>query len=279
MNKQTIDLPFLKQKLRKLGLSAKKSFGQNFLVNQNILQQICEAATIQPDETVVEIGPGPGGLTQYLLEKTKKLIAVELDSDMVKLLKNNLREFTNLEIVHQNALDYFPEEKNYKIVANIPYHITSPLLRHYLLEMKNQPLLVVLMIQDEVARKITDPKNESVLSLQVKVFGEPKYLFKVPQEDFFPVPKIDSAVISIQSFAQPLVQKTDLDNFFKVVKIGFRQKRKKLINSFLAMNHFSKTELEKIFQQAGVDSNRRPQTLSIEEWKKLSWIWKEVISL
>lgn len=265
-----IDLAFIKGELRKFGLNAKKAFGQNFLVNQNILQKICDAANIQKNETVVEIGPGPGGLTQYLIEKTKNLIAVELDTDMVVLLKNNLKETQNLEIVEQNALDYIPTADNYKIVANIPYHITSPLLRHYLLEVEKKPSQVVLMIQYEVAKKIADPKNNSVLSLQVRVFGEPEYLFKVPKEDFFPAPKIDSAVISIRAFEKPLVEIDQLEHFFKTVKIGFSQKRKKLMNSFLANGRYSKAELEKLFQEAEIDSSRRPQTLSIDEWKRLS---------
>lgn len=268
--KKRIDLPFIKQELRKFGLSAKKTFGQNFLVNQNVLREICDAADIGENETIVEIGPGPGGLTQYLIEKAQKLIAVELDQDMIVFLKNNLGEVANLEIVEQNALNYIPTEKNYKIVANIPYHITSPLLRHFLLEVEHKPSKVVLMIQDEVAKKIADPKNQSVLSLQVKVFGEPKYLFKVPKEDFYPMPKIDSAVISIQAFDKPLVEKEKLETFFKTVKIGFSQKRKKLMNSFLASGRFSKEKLEDLFQQAQIDPDRRPQTLSIEEWKMLS---------
>lgn len=268
--KKRIDLPYLKQELRKFGLSAKKNFGQNFLVNQIVLRDICDAADIQKDETIVEIGPGPGGLTQYLIEATEKLIAVELDEDMVVFLQHNIGERSNLKIVQKNALDFIPEENNYKIVANIPYHITSPLLRHYLLEVEHKPSQVVLMIQDEVARKIADPKNNSVLSLQVKVFGEPTYLFKVPKEDFYPAPKIDSAVISIMAFDKPLVETEKLDAFFKTVKIGFSQKRKKLMNSFLANGRFSKTELVEMFQKAEIDSSLRPQTLSIEEWMRLS---------
>ncbi len=267
---QTINLPFLKKELRKLGLSAKKAFGQNFLVNQNMLQNICEAAAISSNETIIEIGPGPGGLTQYLVKQAQRLITIELDPDMIALLQNNLGKIDNLEVININALEYIPKDENYKIVANIPYHITSPLLRHYLLEVDKKPSQVVLMIQDEVARKITDPKNNSVLSLQVKVFGKPEYLFKVPKEDFYPAPKIDSAVISIKAFEKPLVAKDKLEIFFKTVKIGFSQKRKKLMNSFLANGRFDKTELENIFQKAGIDSNRRPQTLSIEEWKNLA---------
>lgn len=264
------DINTLKQNLKKLGLFAKKEFGQNFLINNQVLEEICNAAKIQKDETILEIGPGPGGLTQKLLQKTNQVIAIEFDPEMIKLLQNNLGPQANLKIIHQNALEYIPTQPNYKIVANIPYHITSPLLRHYLLEVEHKPSLVILMIQDEVAQKITDHKNQSVLSLQVKVFGEPKYLFKVPKNDFYPAPKIDSAVISIQAFPKPLVSPEMLNQFFKTIKIGFSQKRKKLMNSFLSTNRFAKQKLEEIFAKSGIDPDRRPQTLSIEEWKQLS---------
>lgn len=268
--KNISNLDDLKKELKKMGLFAKKEFGQNFLINNQILQKIADSAELSPTETVIEIGPGPGGLTQKLISQAKKVIAVEMDTDMIKLLENNLGNPPNLEIVNQNALEYIPTIQDYKITANIPYHITSPLLRHYLLETKNKPSKVVLMIQDEVAQKITDPKNLSLLSIQVKIFGEPKYLFQVPSEDFYPAPKIDSAVISIDAFPEPLIESHVIESFFKTVKLGFSQKRKKLMNSFLASNRYSKKELENIFQQVNIDPNRRPQTLSIPEWKELN---------
>lgn len=271
------DLNTLKQKLKKMGLFAKKEFGQNFLVNSSTLQKIANSAEIKPTETVLEIGPGPGGLTQILLQQAQKVIAIELDTDMVNLLKNNFVNSNHLEIINQNALTYHPNLPHYKIVANIPYHITSPLLRHYLLETKFKPSKIILMVQNEVAEKINDPKNQSVLSLQVKIFGEPKYLFKVPKEDFYPVPKIDSGVISIEAFEKPLVSPAELEHFFQTVKIGFSQKRKKLMNSFLASNRFSKEKLELIFAKCNIDPNRRPQTLSISEWKILALKLKETV--
>lgn len=262
----------LQKELKRFGLLAKKSFGQNFLINNQVLQKIADSAEIKPNETVIEIGPGPGGLTQKLIQQAQKVIAVEMDPDMVALLKYNMENPLNLEIVKKNALHYIPEIKEYKITANIPYHITSPLLRHYLLEIENKPSKVVLMIQDEVAKKITDKKSLSLLAIQVKIFGEPKYLFKVPSEDFHPAPKIDSAVISIDAFDKPLVSLIELESFFKTIKLGFSQKRKKIMNSFLSSNRYSKTELENIFEKANIDPDRRPQTLSIPEWKELNKI-------
>ena len=259
----------LKRLLRKHHLMPKKGLGQNFLINKNVLQKICDSAKINSTETILEIGPGPGALSQCLIQQAKKVVSVEFDSQMAQLLQTNFSNANNFEVINMNALEYCPDFSDYKIVANIPYHITSPLLRHYLLEVKNKPSVVVLLIQDEVAKKITDPKNLSLLSIQVKIFGEPEYLFKVSCKDFYPAPKVDSAVIAVKALSKPLVSKEKMDTFFRTVKIGFSQKRKKLINSFVSGTHRSKEEIEEIFFQANIDPNRRPQTLSIEEWKNL----------
>jgi len=252
---------------------AKKSLGQNFLKDQNILDQILEAAELNPDETVLEIGPGKGALTQGLIERAGRVIAVELDRDLIPFLKIDFGKNKNFELVHADALTYTPPEEPYKIVANIPYYITSPLLNHYLAEQflgGNPPRRIVFMVQKEVAEKIIAKNGQhSVLSLQVHLFGSPRLVCIVPPSAFTPRPKVDSAVICIDIYDKPVIE-GDLKKLFWLFHMSFAQKRKKLTNNLSLAFKKSTEEIRVILRKLGINEDIRAEALSLEEWGKLN---------
>lgn len=251
----------IKQLLKEYETSAKKSLGQNFLINRGILEEIIKTAEISSDEIVVEVGPGLGVLTLELCKEARKVISIELDQDIIPILKKNLKEAKNLEILNENALDFIPPE-NYKVVANIPYYITSPLINHFL-RAKNKPKSITLLVQYEVARKICQKEPDmSVLSLQVALFAKAKPINKVKAGNFYPAPKVDSAIIHItpHSTKDPdFLTDEEAIKILKLAKKAFSQKRKKLSNT---LPEFKDKKID-------LDLNRRPQTLSVQEWQKM----------
>ncbi|MBT5468304.1 ribosomal RNA small subunit methyltransferase A [Candidatus Peregrinibacteria bacterium] len=235
--------------------------GQHFLVDEMVLDEIVTSGDIQEDDHIVEIGPGIGVLTRELLYNAGKVTAVEIDERMISLLKQFTGYSSILTIINNDALKVdFPEEP-YKIIANIPYHITSPLLRHAMMESKVRPTSMTLLIQKEVADRICDKKSECLLSIIVKLFGEPKKICNVPPTSFLPPPKVDSAVIHIECFKEPLTDGATIDLVMKYAKIGFSMKRKMLRNSFATF-----PEGLELLSAASIDETRRPQTLSVQEW-------------
>ncbi len=259
-------------------LSLNTDLGQHFLRDESVLQSIVETAHIQPGDHIVEIGPGIGILTAELLKKGATVTAIELDFRLIPLLKEYLsREgysliransgisFQNLDVIQGNALEIpFPKEP-YKIVANIPYHITSPLLRHAFLESPTHPTTMTLLIQREVAEKICLPQHHTLLSILVGLFGKPTLIRIVPPEAFLPPPKVDSAVLHIECFKEPLADTKTIEEIFRLTKIAFSQKRKMLRNTIGSLPH----GLEHLVA-AGIEPTRRPQTLTIEEWIRLA---------
>lgn len=258
--------------LKKYNLWANKDIGQNFLINFAVIVKIIKAAELKPDDNVVEVGPGLGILTRELAKHTGHVHTIELDRDIIPVLESELSTFSNINIEQGNALKAKLPNINYKLVANIPYHITSPLLQHFL-NPKNpgekRPTLIVLLIQKEVADKICakDGKH-NMLSLQTQVFGRPSIIAKVPPTDFHPQPKVESAIIKIEVFPEPLIE--DFDTFDKLISAAFQQKRKTLLNSLSNLEELTREKTEKILIKSGIDPARRPQTLSIEEWDKLT---------
>jgi 16S rRNA (adenine1518-N6/adenine1519-N6)-dimethyltransferase len=248
---------------------AKKHLGQNFLNDPLVIQETINAADISPSDTILEIGPGKGVLTQSLLQKAKEVIAVEIDEDLLPNLKS---QFPDLTLVHDDALKFTPPSTPYKIVANIPYYITSPLLNHYLLEQfqsGNPPETIVFMVQKEVAEKILAEKGKhSVLSLQVHIFGDPELICTVPKTAFTPEPKVDSAVIKITVHSKPKIQ-ADLKKLFWLIHMSFAQKRKKLTNNLA--NAFKKptSEVRTILESLKIDPDIRAEALTLEEWERL----------
>lgn len=226
-----------------------------------VLDDIITAGDIKETDHIVEIGPGVGVLTRELLYNAGKVTAIEIDERMISLLKQFTGYSSILHIINEDALKVeFPDEP-YKIIANIPYHITSPLLRHAMLESKVRPTSMTLLIQKEVADRICDKKSESLLSITVKLFGQPSKICNVPPKSFLPPPKVDSAVIHIECFTEPLTDAATIDLVLKYAKIGFSMKRKMLRNSFATFPG----GLE-LLLAAGIDETRRPQTLSVDEW-------------
>lgn len=253
-------------------VKAKKSLGQNFLKDEEVLRKIVEAAELKKEDQLVEIGPGQGFLTKALLEKSDKLIAVELDDRLIVALLERFKRHPGFVLKHENALQFIPPAGPYKIVANIPYYITSPLLNHFLLEQfqyGNPPELMVLMVQKEVAEKIcAKNKGESVLSLEVKLFGEVEMVTKVPNTAFLPMPSVDSAVIKIRVAKEPKI-KGDLKKIFWIFHVSFAQRRKKLSNNLAAVLQKEPAEMRTLLESIDIHTDKRAEELSFEEWQKL----------
>jgi 16S rRNA (adenine1518-N6/adenine1519-N6)-dimethyltransferase len=259
--------------LKRFGLRADRSLGQNFLQDEATLESIVSAAQIQPTDTVLEIGPGLGSLTRYLAVSAKEVVAVELDGRLLQPLQAILAPHSNVRVVHGDILKLLPHEliteQEYIVVANIPYYITSAVIRH-LLESQVKPRRIVLTIQKEVAERIcAAPGDLSLLALSVQVYGEPRVAAHIPAEAFFPKPKVDSAVLCVDIYPLPRIEQNLLGTFFKLTKAGFSQKRKTLRNSLSAGLHISPAQAEELLQRSNIESRRRAETLSIEEWQAL----------
>ena len=264
--------------LKQYGLRADKKLGQNFLQDPLVLGSIASAAEIQLTDTVLEIGPGLGSLTRYLAVSARQVVAVELDIDLIPPLRTVTKPYDNIHIVHGDILKISPKElihaPGYLVVANIPYYITSAIIRH-LLENEPKPRRIVLTIQKEVADRIcAKPGDMSLLALSVQIYGEPRIAKRIPANAFFPAPKVDSAVLCVDIYASPKIPPELLDTFFKMIKAGFSQKRKTLRNSLSAGLHLAAAEVESLLVNAGIDPMRRAETLSIEEWQTLCKLYR-----
>jgi 16S rRNA (adenine1518-N6/adenine1519-N6)-dimethyltransferase len=271
--------------LRRYGLRPDKSLGQNFLVDPVALDSVVDAAQITPDENVLEIGPGLGSLTRLLAAQALHVVAVELDDQFIPILQEILSPFTNITIVHGDILalnleqlmrsvdsaETLPQESAaYQVVANIPYYISSAVIRR-LLESPLPPERMVLTVQREVAERIcARPGEMSLLALSVQVYGAPKIVAPIPAGAFYPAPKVDSAVVRIDLSATPVVPPYLLPTFFRLAKAGFSQKRKTLRNSVSGGMGWSITQTDNLFLSVGIDSRRRAETLSIDEWHRLA---------
>jgi 16S rRNA (adenine1518-N6/adenine1519-N6)-dimethyltransferase len=257
--------------LRQYGLRPHKGLGQNFLQDESALQEIVSVADLKPDDAVLEIGPGLGSLTRYLALAARSVTAVELDRNLFPALKKILAPYKNVRLVQGDILDLDPAElmdaPDYVVVANIPYYITSAVIRH-LLESDPRPRRIVLTVQKEVAARICAlPGDLSLLALSVQVYGQPSIAAHIPAEAFHPAPKVDSAVVKIEIYAEPVIPSARLETFFRLAKAGFGQKRKTLRNSLGAL--LGREGAESLLAAAGIDPMRRAETLSLEEWGKV----------
>ena len=256
--------------MQKYDLKLKKGLGQNFLVDPIALERIAEVADISPQDTVLEIGAGIGHLTRYLAVEAKRVVAVELDKRFIPPLKEVLSPYDNVHLVQGDILNLKPSDLvpagDYIVVANIPYYITSAIIRH-LLEAETKPRRLILTIQYEVAKRVCAGAGDmSVLAISVQVYGEPYITSRIPAGAFHPPPNVDSASIRIDLHPSPIVPPEKLDPFFKLVKAGFRHKRKTLRNSISAGMGWKKERTEALLEAAGIDQRRRAQTLSLPEW-------------
>jgi len=259
--------------LKRHGLRAHKGLGQNFLQDPLALEEIVSAAELQPTDTVLEIGPGLGSLTRYLAISAKEVVAVELDPNLLPPLKAVLAPYPNVRLIQGDILKLSPNdlitEKDYIVAANIPYYITSAVIRH-LLEAEVKPRRIVLTVQKEVAERISaKPGDMSLLALSVQVYGKPRIAARIPASAFFPVPKVDSAVLHVDIYPSLLIKPELLSIFFKLIKAGFSQKRKTLRNSLSSGLHISPTDAADLLTRVGIDPQRRAETLNLSEWSQL----------
>jgi 16S rRNA (adenine1518-N6/adenine1519-N6)-dimethyltransferase len=257
----------IKQLLEMYGARPNTDLGQHFLVEEKYLDQIIEAAQPLDDKTVLEIGPGLGVLTRRLSKEAKEVYAIEVDGRMVSILKTVCLKCTNLIVKEMDVRNFDPSPLgNYKIVANIPYYLTSHIIRKFL-EEKNKPEELIILVQKEVAERIcAKPNKMSMLSVSVQFYGSPQLFGVVPREAFYPTPQVNSEIVKIKTYATPLFSDVNPDKFFRLVKAGFGEKRKQLVNSLSSMG-FDKEDLEVLLKKAGVDSTRRAETLSLAEWR------------
>ncbi|MEZ4673528.1 MAG: rRNA adenine dimethyltransferase family protein [Caldilineaceae bacterium] len=292
--------------LRQHDLSPKQSLAQNFLVDDAHLARIAAAANLASTDVVLEIGPGPGSLTAQLATQAGQVIGVELDDRLIEPLRTHFVDQPNVTIVHGDILALAPGQvvmqygadwrqksgdsgqgrgdessitdhkshgtrhvPSYKVVANLPYYITSAVLRH-LLEAEYPPELIIVLVQKEVAERIcAAPGNLSLLAISVQYYAKPTLVHRVPAGAFYPVPKVDSAVLRLERYTTPTVPGVETETFFRVVRAGFSQKRKQLVNTISAGLHLPKADAAAALTAADIDPRRRAETLTLTEWGAL----------
>jgi len=266
---------------------AKKNLGQNFLKSQEALRKMCEAGEVNDKDMILEIGPGKGALTEKLLEKANKVIAVEKDRELFEFLKEKFADeiknkkiiLLNKDILNFDTKTYNLETRTYKIIANIPYNITGAIFKKFL-SCDNQPKRVIILIQKEVAERIVTCEKESILSLSVKAYGTPKYIMKVHKRFFTPAPKVDSAIIAITNISKDNF-KTGIDekNFFNIIKAGFAHKRKVLRRNLEnlqikevgpALPSGRLPKIDEIFEKLGINAKIRAEDVPFEKWLEIS---------
>ena len=267
------DIYELRSLLYAHGMRPNKSFGQNFLIDRSVLERMVEAAAIEPDDQVLELGAGTGVLTRELARRARRVVAVELERDMLTLLGKTTGALPNVELLARNLLYLDPQEifaqEPYKLVANLPYYITAPTFRHFL-ESANKPRLLVVMVQYEVARRIcAGPGDMSLLGVSVQFYGQPGIVARVPARAFYPAPKVDSAILRVDVHDHVPLSLAERDSFFHVVQAGFAERRKQLHNSLTHHLHRKNEEVRVCLAAANIDPSRRAETLTIDEWLRL----------
>ncbi len=268
--------------LRQFDLKARKGLGQHFLIDEEVLGVILAAAELDSSDTVIEVGPGLGILTGELARQAGWVIAIELDNKLAAMLRKTLAPFDNVVIINEDILgtdpkvllqeqapSFPPAIKPYKVVANLPYYITSPVLRHFL-EASVKPEIMIVMVQKEVAEAIVaEPGQRSVLSIGVQFYGKPGIISYVPARSFYPAPEVDSAILRIDVYRQPPVAVADEEGFFELVRAGFTASRKQVANSLAQGLGLPKTDVLVLLEKAGIVPQRRTETFTLEEWARL----------
>lgn len=266
--------------LKQWDLRPSKGLGQNFLIDQAALGKIVAAAELSPDDVVLEIGAGLGTLTKRLAQDAGRVVAVELDERLMPVLRSVLAGFDNVTLIQGDILALDPAALagtlQYKVVANLPYYITSAVLRH-LLEASVKPRRLVVTVQREVAERIVaQPGQMSLLAVSVQFYGRPRLLFRIKPGSFYPSPGVESAVVRVDLYDELPVSvedaavSVDAGAFFRVVRAGFSQRRKQLRNALAAGLRRPPEEVAARLREAGVDPKRRAQTLSLEEWARVT---------
>jgi 16S rRNA (adenine1518-N6/adenine1519-N6)-dimethyltransferase len=270
-----------RQLLRQFGFKTKKRLGQHFLIDEAVLEHILSAAELSPGDIVVEVGSGLGILTEGLAKRGVKVIAVELDSKLVALLKKRLAAFPDVKIIQADILKVTPQRllqnnlpaselvRGYKVIANLPYYITSPVLRHFL-EAQPRPSEMVVMVQKEVGEAIAaTPGKMSLLSVKTQFYSQPAIISYVPAASFYPPPKVDSVILRMDVYSRPPIEVSDFAGFFDIIMHGFSAPRKQLRNSLAHSLGMPPSQVASLLEKAGIEAKRRAETLSLEEWRKL----------
>jgi 16S rRNA (adenine1518-N6/adenine1519-N6)-dimethyltransferase len=270
------------------GLRPQKKWGQHFLTDQRILSSIADAADVQSTDTILEIGPGLGHLTRVLASRAARVVAVEIDAELARKLRAEFANTPNITIAHGNILDAPASEWltysgneiagakrqasaiPFKVVANLPYYITSAILRH-ILEAEHKPSVVVVMVQREVAQRIVArPPAMNLLAVSVQFFAQPKIIRTIAAGAFYPPPQVDSAVVRLEVLPQTRLTPAETERFFEIVRAGFGERRKQLRNSLARRLKQTASSIERALANAGIDPTRRAETLNVDEWIALS---------
>jgi len=276
--------------LRQFNLRLRKGLGQHFLIDEEVLKLVTSAAELTSTDVILEIGPGLGILTKELARQAGLVIAIELDSKLVAILEQTLASFDNVTVINENILKIEPAallqeqrarfpalDSHYKVVANLPYYITSPVLRHFL-EASVKPQVMVVMVQKEVAEAIVaEPGQMSVLSISVQFYGLPRIISYVPAHCFYPAPEVGSAILRVDLYPQPAVAVADKNSFFELVRAGFTASRKQIGNSLAQGLGLPKADVLSLLGKACVLPQRRAETLTLDEWAQLWQVTREKI--
>lgn len=261
----------LKDYFRARGFKPKDYLGQNFLIDEEVLGEMIKIAELKPTDVILEVGPGLGILTRQLAAKTKEIWAVEKDQKLIPLLNVELKGEKNIHIVHDDILRFHVSENikgDYKVVANIPYYLTSKLIRNFL-ELQSQPELLVLMVQKEVGERVVAMPGElSLLGISVQIYSEPQIAAYVSRQSFWPVPEVDSVILKIVP-KNKYPQIRDKKLFFRILKMAFAGKRKQISNSLSNGLKWPKEKIIDLLKQAKIEPMKRPQDIEIEQWIRL----------
>ena len=273
------DKEFLQQQLRQYGIKPTPVLSQNFLIDRDVLDVILEAASLEKSDNVLEVGAGTGVLTRELGKRVKQVVAVELDRQMLAMLRHTTHSFDAVTVIRADAghepisvmLDAFPEKpKSYKVVANLPYHITS-LFLHRFLEASPAPTSLTVLVQREVAERVTaEPGDLSMLALSVQVYAEPTLVATIPPTAFWPAPKVDSAILHLVMRQKPLWPEAVRQRAFTLAKAGFSARRKTLANALAGSLRVPRPELLNWLTTHGIEETARAQELSLEQWAELA---------
>jgi 16S rRNA (adenine1518-N6/adenine1519-N6)-dimethyltransferase len=272
-----------RQLLRQSGFKPTKRLGQHFLIDEAVLERILSTAELSPGDVVVEVGPGLGILTEALAKQGARIIGVELDVKLVTLLRKRLAGFPDVRIVHADILRVAPRQllqdnlpasdlvRGYKVIANLPYYITSPVLSHFL-EAQPRPSKMVVMVQKEVGEAITAaPGKMRLLSVKAQFYSKPAIVSYVSAASFYPPPKVDSVILSLDVYSRSPIEVSDVASFFDIVMHGFSAPRKQLRNSLAHSLEMPPGQVASLLEKAGIEAKRRAETLNLEEWREL---WK-----
>lgn len=272
------------------GFTFSKKFGQNFLIDKNIIDGICDGADIGEEDGIIEIGPGIGVLTYEMAKRAGKVVSVEIDKTLIPVIEENMEEFDNFKLINEDVMEIdlgkLIEEEfkgmNVKVVANLPYYITTPIIMK-LLEENLKIDRIVVMVQKEVAERLSSvpgKKSYGAITLAVNYYSEAETILKVPRSVFMPSPNVDSAVVEFKIYDEKPVEAENPDLMFKIIKAAFGQRRKTILNAINSADlGIDKETIKNIFEENGIDSRRRGETFSIKEFAELSDLFgKEIES-